>query len=104
MNTPGFRDWHDTHINECKRNYSRYSGGMEAVAAESLWNRSLEHDFHYTKLLSDGDTKTYKHLCDMNACGDLELQKEECINHVGKRRGTAHRKLASYGKKHGVTL
>ena len=36
--------------------------------------------------------------------GDVELQKEECINHVAKRLGTALRKLASSGKKHGVTL
>ena len=103
-NTPGFRNWHDTHINKCNRNYSGSSGGMEAAAAESLWNRSLERDFRYTTLLSDGDAKTYKHLCDLNIYGDVELQKEECINHVAKRLGTALRKLASSGKKHGVTL
>ena len=103
-NTPGFRNWHDTHINECNRNYSGSSGGMEAAACESLWNRSLKRNFRYTTLLSDGDAKTYKHLCDLNIYGDVELQKEECINHVAKRLGTAFRKLASSGKKHGVTL
>ena len=34
----------------------------------------------------------------------MELQKEECINHIAKRLGIALRKLASSGKKHGVTL
>ena len=32
------------------------------------------------------------------------LEKEECINHVSKRLGTALRNLASSGKKAGVTL
>ena len=53
---------------------------------------------------SDVDARTYKHLCDLNIYGDVELQKEECINHVGKRLGTALRKLASSGKKNGMTL
>ena len=82
MNTPGFRDWHEMHINECNRNYSGSSGRMEAAAAESLWNRSIERDLRYTTLLSDGDARTYKHLCDLNIYGDdVDLQKEECINH-----------------------
>ena len=78
---------------------------MKAAAAESLWNRSIERHFRYTTLLSDGHARTYKHLCDLNIYGDdVELQKEECINHIAKRLGTALRKLASSGKKNGVTL
>ena len=87
-NTPKFRSWHETHSNECNQNYSGSSGRMEAAAAESLWNRLIERDFRYTTLLSDGDAGTYKHLCDLNVYGDdVELQKEECINHVAKRLG-----------------
>lgn len=33
--------------------------------------------------------------------GDVELNKEECINHVAKRLGTELGKLASSGKKAG---
>ena len=36
--------------------------------------------------------------------GDVELQKEEYINHVSKRLGTAQRKVAASGKKAGVAL
>ena len=36
--------------------------------------------------------------------GDVELQKEECINHVTKRLGTALRKLATSGKQAGIIL
>ena len=34
---------------------------------------------------------------------DTPLVKEECINHVGKRMGTALRKLEDLEKKKGVT-
>ena len=30
-NNPEFRNWHETHSNECNRNYSGSSGGMEAA-------------------------------------------------------------------------
>ena len=36
--------------------------------------------------------------------GDVELHKEERVNHVAKRPGTALRKLAASDKKSGVTL
>ena len=58
----------------------------------------------YTTMLSDGDARTFNHLSSLRVYGDVELQKEECINHVSKRLGTALRKLAASGKKAGVTL
>ena len=103
--TQDFKDWFETHSNECNRNFDGTSGGMEAAAAEMLWERSVErHGFRYTTIVSDGDAKTFKHLCDRRVYGDVELKKEECINHVAKRLGTALRKLASSGKKAGVVL
>ena len=103
--TDGFREWFETHREECNRNYDGSSGGMEAAAAEVLWARSVErHRFRYTTMLSDGDAKTFKHLCDLHVYGDVELKKEECINHVAKRLGTALRKLASSGKKNGIVM
>ena len=103
--TQDFKDWFETHSNECNRNFDGTSGGMEAAAAEMLWELSVErHRFRYTTIVSDGDAKTFKHLCDRRVYGDVELKKEECINHVAKRLGTALRKLASSGKKAGVVL
>ena len=102
--TDEFKAWYATHMNECNRNFDGTSGGMEASAAEQLWERSLERGFRYTTIVADGDAKTYKHLCDRRIYGDVVLKKEECINHVAKRLGTAMRKLASSGKKAGVTL
>ena len=59
--------------------------GMEAATAEVLWERSVErHRFRYTTILSEGDAKTFKHLCDRHVYGDVELKKKECMNHVAK--------------------
>ena len=75
------------------------------TAAEILWNRSLEKGFLYTTMVSDGDARTFKHLCELNVYGeDVSLTKEECINHVVKRLGTALRKLSTQTKKAGITL
>ena len=75
---------------------------MEATAAEISWNRSVIHDFRYTTLLSDGDANTFTHLCSLNVYGkDVSIVKEECVNRVAKRFGTAVRKLSTQSKKVG---
>ena len=102
--TVDFTEWYRFHERDCNINYSGSAGGMEVRAAELLWERSVQRGFRYTTLLSDGDARTFKHLCDLRVYGDVELEKEECVNHVAKRLGTALRKLATQGKKAGVTL
>ncbi|GFU93251.1 uncharacterized protein TNCV_1859821 [Trichonephila clavipes] len=43
-------------------------------------------------VLSDGDCKTFNYLCEKKVYGpDIVIKKEECINHVSKRLGTALR-------------
>ena len=104
MDTNNFKRWFRTHEPECNCNYKGASGGMEVKAAELLWTRSMNRNFRYTQMLSDGDSKTFNHLTSLRVYGDVVLQKEECINHVAKRLGTALRKLAASGKKAGITL
>ena len=77
------------------KNYHGSSGGMGVSAAEQLWWRSTERGFRYTTMLSDGDARTFNHLSGWQMYGDVELQKEECINHVSKRLGTALRQVGS---------
>ncbi|KAK2185091.1 hypothetical protein NP493_246g02030 [Ridgeia piscesae] len=78
---------------------------MEVAAAKMLWDRSLDRGFRYTTMVSDGDSRTFKRLTEMKVYGDdVKITKEECINHVAKRMGTALRKLATQTKKTGVTL
>ena len=78
---------------------------MEVAAAKMLWDCSLDRGFRYTTMVSDGDSRTFKRLTKMKVYGDdVKITKEECINHVAKRMGTALRKLATQTKKTGVTL
>ena len=103
-NTAAYRQWAAQHDN-CSKNYSGSSGGMEMAAAKLLWKRSeARSGFRYTTLLSDGDAKTHSHLCSLGVYGDTSITKEECTNHVAKRLGTALRKFATQSKKGGVTL
>ena len=58
-----------------------------------------EVKFHYTTLLSEGDSKTNEHFLNTNVYGDSsEIRQEECINHVANRMGTALNKLMSQCK------
>ena len=102
-NTLEFKLWMVSHT-ECNKIFRGTYGGMEVEAVEILWNRSLERNFRYTTMVSDGDSKSFKHLTNTRAYGDVELHKEEYINHVAKRLGTGLRKLAASGKKSGITL
>ena len=77
---------------------------MEVKAAEIMWARSLDRGFRYTTVVSDGDAKTFRHLCDMRVYGEVVIAKEECINHVSKRLGMAMRNLLAQRRKDGVTL
>ena len=102
--TRDFKRWHNTH-KDCNINYVGNSGAMEVEAAEILWSRSMEkHNFRYTTVLSDGDSRTYKRLCDLDVYDGIPITKEECVNHVGKRMSTALRNLTKEKKKTGVTL
>ena len=102
--TVEFAEWYRSHAAKCSANYTGSSGGMEVKAAEVMWSRSLARGFRYTTVVSDGDTRTFKHLQDLRVYGDVEITKEECVNHVAKRLGTALRNLLAQGRKSGVTL
>ena len=67
--TAKFQAWLRSH-NDCNRNYDGLADGMEVTAAEILWNRSLEKGFRYTTMVSDGDARTFKHLCELNVYGE----------------------------------
>ena len=49
--------------------------------------------------MSAGDSKSFKHVY-----GDVELHKDECINHIAKQPGTILHKVAAPGQKGGVPL
>nr|XP_042908183.1 uncharacterized protein LOC122271327 [Parasteatoda tepidariorum] len=78
---------------------------MEMNAASILWQRSIaECKFRYTVLLSDGDSKMFALLSKQNVYGDIPIVKEECINHIAKRLGTALRNKVKEYKARGECL
>ncbi|GFO12966.1 hypothetical protein PoB_003947100 [Plakobranchus ocellatus] len=56
-------------------------------------------------MVSDGDSKAFNKLVEIMPYGpNVVIVKEDCINHVGKRLGTALRNLVSDCSKKGTTL
>ncbi|GFY21116.1 uncharacterized protein TNCV_3991601 [Trichonephila clavipes] len=103
--TPEYDVWYSGHKNDCQINHVGTSGAMEMKAAAKIWSRSEACGFRYTTLLSDGDAKTHKFLNSLKIYGpDVEILKEECINHVSKRLGTSLRNLVKDWRAKGITL
>lgn len=83
--------WLQGHAAQCEKNYSVPSPATEVFAAEMLWKRSMEYNFRYTTVVSDGDAKVYSHLKELNVYGaNVQIEKEECIIRVSKRLGTCY--------------
>ncbi|GFT27416.1 uncharacterized protein TNCV_1275331 [Trichonephila clavipes] len=91
--SPEFLIWKSGHSEKCQKNFDGSSGSMEIHAAYILWNRSISDcAMRYTTILCDGDAKTPQHLNEKKVYGDnVAIEKEECVNPVAKRLGTALR-------------
>lgn len=73
----------DLHNPNCVKDYEGVSGGMETIAAVSIFRRSLEkRKVRYEYILGDGDSKAYQAVLECNPYPDLEIKKLECIAHV----------------------
>lgn len=84
--SPEYELWYQGHEKLCEKNHKRSSSSMEIAVAEKIWKRSADYGFRFTKMLCDGDAKTFKHLVSLNIYGEeYEIIKEDYINHVGKR-------------------
>ena len=96
-----FEKWQRQHVDvgECDRNHFESSPAMEMRAAEIIWGRSLElHNLRYRYYVSDGDSKGFSAVSSNKPYGDIAIEKLDCVNHVGKRMGTALRKLVKSDK------
>ncbi|GFX00940.1 uncharacterized protein TNCV_4579061 [Trichonephila clavipes] len=100
-----FSIWYEGHKSECDINHLGSSTSMEMEAALTLCKRSTSLGFRYITVLSDGDCKTFNYLCGKKVYGpDIVIKKEECINHVSKRLGTALRFTVKYCRAQGISL
>ncbi|KAH7980882.1 hypothetical protein HPB49_019783 [Dermacentor silvarum] len=95
---PGYASWQEDHV--CHKNTDSRSGRMEVEAAVIFFSRSVaKHSLCYTTLVSDGNSATFSALVQENVCGLVPISKEECLNHVQKRMGTALRNLVQKSDK-----
>lgn len=100
-----FHVWYEGHKKFCDMNHSGSSSSMEMKAASVMWKRSLDFGFRYMTILSDGDAKTFNYLCEQKIYGsNAQIKKEECVNHVSKRLGTALRTAVKDWRTRGVKL
>ena len=91
-----WKQWMEHHEAACNINHKGSSKAMEQEAAKVIWSRSEElHNLRYVDMLSDGDSSSFAAIVELQPCGpDVCISKLECINHAGKRLGTALRALA----------
>ena len=102
---PTYPAWWAKHKPNCQKNINCSSAAMETKAAVIMFSRSKElHKFRYTKMVGDGDAKAHAAVVGVSPYGDLEVEKEECINHVTKRMGTALRNMVEKSKAEGEQL
>ena len=98
-------EWKKKHSPNCPKNFDGSSNAMEVECALRIWKRSVEnHKLRYTAMLCDGDSKAYDAVCQAKVYDTVEIQKEDCVNHVSKRMGTALRKLSAESKSQGSSI
>ena len=92
-------EWKTRHEPNCSKNFDGTAGAMEVACAKML-SRSIEkHNFRYATILSDGDSKAFDAVTSLNPYGTgMQIQKEDCVNHVTKRMGTTLRNLVAISK------
>ena len=99
-------EWRAKHKQNCLKNFNGSANAMELECALRLWGRSVEdHKMRYTAMLCDGDSKSFDAIVEKKVYGDnVEIVKEDCVNHVSKRMGTALRNLVAGSKAQGQSI
>ena len=58
-----YKSWWEGHRDSCDVNYHGSSLAMEATGALKIWQQYVQkHNLRYMVIISDGGTKTVKHL------------------------------------------
>ncbi|CAD6219635.1 GSCOCG00011666001-RA-CDS [Cotesia congregata] len=65
------------HSLDCSKNHETSSSQMESDGIKEMFLRSKTlHSVQYTNYIGDGDTKTYKNICDAKPYGDRTIIKK----------------------------
>ena len=100
-----YDQWKRKHSPDCPKNFNGTANAMEVECALRIWKRSVEdHKIRYTSMLCDGDSKSFDAICNSKVYGDVQVTKEDCVNHISKRMGTALRKLSAEAKLQGSSI
>lgn len=93
--TEEFKNWYETHVEECSANHTGSAGKMEVDSIKEMFSASeRKYGVRYMNYIGDGDSKTFKAILDLNPYGDEHVVvKSECVNHVEKRMGTRLRNI-----------
>ena len=92
--SPEFQEYWDKHQHQCQANYTGSSPSMEMHGAVILWKWSLDYNLRYLTFIGDGDSKSFKGVCEAVPSGpEYSIEKSDCIGHVQKRMGSALRKI-----------
>ena len=87
-----FKGWKLHH--SCKANHSGSSSSMEPVGATRIFQRSEQtRGLQYVQYLGDGDSASFKKVCDSTPYDGVDIEKLECVGHVQKRCGSRLRRL-----------
>ena len=78
--------WLAKHQNHnCNKNFEGTANAMETEAAEVIWSRSVANrGLMYGSMLCDGDSKALTRVNDLEVY-DIQVVKEDCVNHIAKR-------------------
>ncbi|KAK3765046.1 hypothetical protein RRG08_023564 [Elysia crispata] len=72
----------------CQKNHTGSAGSMEPEGMVRIFARSEDkHGLQYTNYLGDGDSKSYRQVCEADVYNGKEINKLECCGHVQKRMG-----------------
>ena len=76
---------HSAPEHECTKNYNGSSPAMETGGWKQLWSHSAEKcKFRYVQVVSDGDSKGFSAVRELDPYEGVEITKPECCNHVSK--------------------
>lgn len=97
-NSPTYDTWQLQHKWKCQKNFDGSSNAMEAEAAKHIFARSVrKRQLVYGRMLCDGDSKAFVE-ANKSSGYDIQIVKEDCINHIAKRMFNSLEKVKSENK------
>ena len=86
FNSPDFAAWMAKRKPKSQANYVGSSQSMEKAAAVSIFSRAIEKRCLLCgTMLCDGDSNSFERVNQEVKSYDIDVIKEDCINHISKR-------------------